>query len=52
MNTLSSVTAPRQAHQLNEQSLYSYLQQSLPILKGVAGHLIVKQFQHGQVISS
>eukprot|EP00775_Hariotina_reticulata_P010196 gene10196-10357_t len=48
LNTLSSVTEPRQAHQLNDETLYSYLQQSLPALRGVAGHLVVKQFQHGQ----
>lgn len=37
LDTLSSVTAPRGAHQLDEQQLLAYLQQQLPALRAFSG---------------
>lgn len=37
LDTLSSVTAPRGAHHLDEQQLLAYLQQQLPALRAFSG---------------
>lgn len=48
LDTSRSVAEPRSAHKLDEDRLFAYLRQALPVLGTHPGPLHVQQFQHGQ----